>query len=166
MTEKLRKANKTNSMRLLETRRVPYQVHRYAPEIHSAEGVAEVVGLPAERVFKTLVVLPTAPGRPLLAMIPGNAQLDLKALARAAGEKKLRMATQHEAESLTRLRVGGISALALMDKGFRIYLDESARRWETILVSAGERGTNLELPPDALIEVTGAAVATIVAAHP
>jgi Cys-tRNA(Pro)/Cys-tRNA(Cys) deacylase len=117
------KVEKTNAMRVLEARGVAYEAHYYPAERHSAEEVAVLIGRPPEQVFKTLVVMPLeAKARPLLAVVPGNRELDLKLLAKAAGQKKLRMATQREAESLTGLLVGGISALALLNKGFKVYL--------------------------------------------
>jgi Cys-tRNA(Pro)/Cys-tRNA(Cys) deacylase len=144
-------------MRLLDSRKVVYEVHRFSPDIHSAEGVADALGLPAGQVFKTLVALPTTGrGRPLLAIIPAPHELDLKRLAEAAGEKKVRMATQKEAETLTGLLVGGISALALLNKGFRVYLDKSAAGYAGIVVSAGQRGINLQLSPADLVRLTGA----------
>ncbi|HHX44728.1 MAG TPA: aminoacyl-tRNA deacylase [Chloroflexi bacterium] len=156
------KAHKTNAMRLLDGRRIPYVTHTFSPDIHSAEGVAEVVGMPPEQVFKTLVVLSTAATpRPYLAIIPGHRELDLKKLAQATGEKKLRMASQREAEALTGLQVGGISALALLNKGFTVYLDATAEAFETILVSAGQRGINLELAVADLVAVTGARTADL-----
>lgn len=114
---------KSNVMPLLEAPRLPYQAYTYSPEVRSAQEVARVLGVPAHQVFKTLVVLPIR-GKPLLVLIPGLQTLDLKRLAQAVGEKRLRMATQKEAETLTGLRIGGISALALLDRGFQI----SARR--------------------------------------
>jgi len=158
------RADKTNAMRLLDARGVPYVVHTYSPDIHSAEGVAEAVGLPPEQVFKTLVVVSTA-ARPqsYLAIVPGHREVDLKKLALATGEKKLRMATQREAEYLTGLQVGGISALALLNRGFRVYLDASAQEFDSILVSAGRRGINLQLAPDDLMRVTNALLADLTA---
>ncbi len=155
---------KTNAMRILDAKKIPYTVHTFSPDIHSAEGVAEAVGMPAERVFKTLVVMPEK-GKPLLAIVPGNAELDLRRLAQAAGEKKLRMATQREAESLTGLLVGGISALALLDKGFKVFLDASARNHDRILVSAGQRGINLQLAVKDLEQITRAKLADVARPH-
>jgi len=148
---------KTNSMRLLDARGIPYEVHAFSPGIHSAVGVAESTGVPLERVYKTLVVI-RSDGKPLLAIIPGGCQLSLKKLAHAVGEKKLRMATQREAERLTGLRVGGISALALTGRGFPVYLDRRALSLENIVVSAGRRGINLGLAVGDLVGVTGAEV--------
>lgn len=157
------KTTVTNAMRLLDSRGIAYEALAFSPDIHSARGVAEALGLPAERVFKTLVVLPVSSERPkpLLAIIPGTCELDLKALARVAGEKRLRMATQREAESLTGLLVGGISALALLHKHWPIYLDISAQEDTWFLVSAGQRGLNLRLAVQDFIAVTGARLVSI-----
>jgi Cys-tRNA(Pro)/Cys-tRNA(Cys) deacylase len=148
----------TNAMRMLDSRGIAYQALAFSPDIHTATGVAEALDLPPERVFKTLVVMPDTPvrGRPLLAIIPGDAELDLKALAQAAGEKKLRMATQREAESMTGLLVGGISALALLSKRWATYVDASARDEPWFVVSAGQRGLNLRLAVDDFLAVTQA----------
>lgn len=154
------KPEKTNAMRLLEAKGIHYVAHYYSPQIHSAEEVAKAVGLPAGQVFKTLVVV-SERGRPLLAIIPGDRELDLKKLAHVAQEKKLRMATHREAESLTGLLVGGISALALLHKGFPVYLDTHANEYAQILVSAGQRGINLQLAVEDLIRVTRACTADI-----
>lgn len=148
-------APKNNVLRLLDSRKVPYQAFTYADEIHSAEGAAEAIGAPAEQVYKTLVVLRER-GRPLLVLVPGGHELDLRRLAKGVGEKKLRMATQREAESLTGLLVGGISALALLNKGFEVYIDASASRYEQVYVSAGQRGLNVRLPVADLVRLTGA----------
>jgi Cys-tRNA(Pro)/Cys-tRNA(Cys) deacylase len=150
-------AVKTNAMRVLDSHKVAYEVHEYSPEIHSAVEAAHAMGAPVERVYKTLVVMRDAPrARPLLVMVPGGHELDLRVLARFTGDKKLRMATQKEAESLTGLRVGGIGALALLNRGFEIWLDGAALDAERIFVNAGQRGVNLELRVDDLVRVTGA----------
>jgi len=148
---------KTNAMRVLDQRKVAYAVREYLPEIHSAAEAAQAMDVPVERVYKTLVVLREAPrAKPLLVMAPGDHELDLRELARSTGDKKLRMATQKEAESLTRLLVGGIGALALLNRGFEIWIDPAARAHERIYVNAGQRGINLELRVDELVQVTGA----------
>jgi Cys-tRNA(Pro)/Cys-tRNA(Cys) deacylase len=89
-------------------------------------------------------------------MIPGDSELHLKQLAHALREKKLRMATQKEAEALTGLQVGGISPLALRHKNFQVYLDRTAERLERILVSAGRRGVDVHLHVTDLVHATGA----------
>ena len=85
----------------------------------------------------------------------------ISALAQAAGEKKVRMATQREAESMTGLLVGGISALALLQKRWATFLDASARDGAWLVVSAGQRGINLRMAVDDLLAVTQAKVASI-----
>jgi len=151
---------KTNSMRFLESQRVTYRTHEFSPEIRSAADLATALGVPAAQVFKTLVVLRER-GRPLLVMIPGDRSLNLKALAKAVGEKKLSMAAHREAEALTGLEVGGISALALMHKGFQVYADKGMLDFPEVYVSAGTRGTNLGLSPQDLIRVTRARVVEV-----
>ncbi|MGI6368473.1 MAG: aminoacyl-tRNA deacylase [Anaerolineae bacterium] len=148
----------TNAMRMLDSRGIGYEALTFSTDIHSATGVAAELGLPPERVFKTLVALPdtAARGRPLLAVVPGDSELDLKALAQAAGEKKVRMATQREAESLTGLLVGGISVLALLQKRWPAFLDQSAREGAWLIVSAGQRGINLRMTVDDYLAVTQA----------
>ncbi|NLG27689.1 MAG: aminoacyl-tRNA deacylase [Chloroflexi bacterium] len=158
------KTEKTNAMRLLEGKRVVYTAHHwtYAADQHAAGDVAVQLGLPPAQVFKTLVVLsPTPKARPLLVIVGGDREVDLKKLAAAAAEKKLAMATQREAETLTGLQVGGISALALINKGYRIYLDAAANAWPTIVVSAGQRGVSVQLGVADLVKVTGARVADV-----
>jgi len=148
---------KTNAMRMLEARKIPFETYTFDPDIHSAEGVAEALGLPTHQVYKTLVVV-RQQSKPLLVLVDGDRELDLKRLARVVGEKKLRMASYNEAESLTGLQVGGISALALINRGFDVYLDRAATELSHILVSAGYRGINLKLSVKDLIRITKAKV--------
>ena len=109
------KLDKTNAVRFLDAQRVPYEALSYDAEIHSAVGVAEVLGVPADRVYKTLVVVSEERGaRPHLVMIAGPDELDLRLLARSLEAKAVRMAPQRDAERLTGLQVGGIGALALI----------------------------------------------------
>ncbi|MCX6043535.1 MAG: aminoacyl-tRNA deacylase [Chloroflexi bacterium] len=150
---------KNNVTRFLDSKRVTYQVFTYDYEagVHSAVEVAAAIGLPAQQVFKTLVTLADEPNRkPLLVIIPGPDTLDLKALAKATNIKKVRMSTHDQAESLTGLQTGGISPLALINKGFDVYLDEQAQAFERIAVSAGQRGANILLPVKELIKLTRA----------
>ena len=154
------KTEKTHAMRVLDAKGVPYRavVYDTSGAFHTGEEAAQLVGAAAERVYKTLVVLrdgvPRA--RPLMVMVRVDAEVDLKLLAVSTGDKKLRMATQREAEQLTGLRVGGISALALRRPVFDVLLDEPARQLERIHVSAGARGVDLELAVTDLVAATGA----------
>jgi Cys-tRNA(Pro)/Cys-tRNA(Cys) deacylase len=151
---------KTNAARLLETRGIAHHVRVYDPEraFHSADEAAAILGVPGASVLKTLVVLREAPGRakPLLVLVPSDRQVDLKHLAQVLGEKRLRMATQREAEQLTGLKVGGISALAVRSGTFEVLVDARAASWERVHVSAGVRGVDLELGVADLLAVTGA----------
>ena len=154
-----------NATRLLDSRKVAYVVHEYDYDsgVHSAVDVAEAVGLRENQVFKTLVALPDQPNaKPVLAIIAGPDTLDLKLMAKALKVKKARMASHAQAEELTGLKTGGISALALMNRGFRVFIDVKALESPTIAVSAGQRGVNLELAPDDLIKVTKARVVELV----
>ncbi len=147
---------KLNSMRVLEAQGVRYEVLSFPDTIHSAVGVAAYYGLPPAQVYKTLVVV-LAQGKPALVLIAGDREIQLKRLAPALGEKKLRMATQKEAEAWTGLKVGGISALALCQRGFPVYIDRTAAVLDEIIVSAGQRGMDIRLTVPDLVRVTGAA---------
>lgn len=148
---------RNNVTRLLESRKIQYEVFELPPEKHSAEETAELLGVPPEHVYKTLVVLREAKGKkPLLVMVPAGRELNLKTLAASLGEKKLKMATQREAEALTGLQVGGISALALLNKGFEICIERAALALPYIHISAGQRGANLRLNVSDLTTLTNA----------
>jgi Cys-tRNA(Pro)/Cys-tRNA(Cys) deacylase len=150
---------KNNVTRLLDSHQIRYTVHTYdyAAGVRSATEVAAAIGLPPERVYKTLVVLADRPDRkPMLVAVPGPDTLDLKALAKAARTKKVKMASHAQAESLTGLQTGGISPLALLNRGFQIYVSKDAQAHGSIAVSAGQRGANLELQVDDLVKLTGA----------
>ncbi len=155
-----RKNEKTNAMRVLDRKKVSYKPVYFSPEIHSADGVAETIGVPASHVYKTLAVIRPR-GKPLLVMVAGDRRLNLKKVAKAAGSKSVRMATYQEAERLTGLKVGGISALALLDKGFDVFIDRRALEMEKVFVSAGKRGINLQLSVADLVRVTKAVPADV-----
>lgn len=146
---------KTNAMRALDQRHVAYTPFYYSDTIHSAAEVAPLLGVPASEVFKTLVAL-TDDGRQLLVITPGDRELDLRLVARGVGAKAAHMALQREAERLTGLKVGGISPLALLDKRFEIYLDNTAAQMEELYLNGGQRGINIKLRVDDLIALTGA----------
>jgi Cys-tRNA(Pro)/Cys-tRNA(Cys) deacylase len=146
---------RTNTMRFLDSRKVQYEVHAFSPDIHSATEAAAAMGAGPSTVYKTLVVQRTR-GKPLLVMVAGDKQVDLGMLAASVGEKKLRLASHRDAEELTGLQVGGISALALIDKGFDICIDRVAQSLERITISAGQCGLNLCLSVSDLVQVTRA----------
>lgn len=151
-----------NVTRLLDAKKIPYTAFELPPEKLGARETARLLQVPARRVFKTIVTLRSTPGsRPVLALIPGDCQLNLKALASALGEKKMHLPTQHEAEQLTGLQAGGISPLALINRGFSVIIDRSALDEDLIHVSGGQRGLNIRLPVKALIQLTRAQIAAI-----
>jgi Cys-tRNA(Pro)/Cys-tRNA(Cys) deacylase len=148
---------KTMAMRVLEGKKIAYTILTYPDELRDAVEIANVLNLKPSLVFKTLVVLPPETGKkPILVMIPADRQLDLKSLALVAGAKKLKMATHREAESITGLEVGGISALALLNKGFQIFIDDSAQSLAEVCVSAGKRGLQIKINIKDLITATNA----------
>lgn len=152
---------KNNVTRYLDGQKVKYQVFTYDYDggVHSAVEVAGAIGLPPEQVFKTLVALADDPRRkPMLVIIPGPETLDLKLLAKATNVKKTKMSTHEQAEQLTGLKTGGISPLALINKGFDVCLDERANAYESIAVSAGQRGANVLLPVKDLVRLTRARI--------
>jgi Cys-tRNA(Pro)/Cys-tRNA(Cys) deacylase len=156
-------AKKLNSMRLLEQHDILYEAITYgeAGAFHDAEEVAEILGVPVEIVYKTLVVEPAGSKKPCLALIAANRNLDLKRIAAITGAKKAAMASQKDAEKITGLKVGGISALALTHKHWPVFIDQAALENEHILVSAGQRGIQLRVPTSALIQLVGAKIADI-----
>lgn len=153
--------NKLNSMRLLEQHKIPYEVVEFSDELRDAELIAEVLGIPPSLVYKTLVVEPDGGGKPMLVMLASDRHLALKKLAVVSGHKKVRMAAHKDAEALTGLKVGGISALALTQKNWLVFLDQSASQEQHLLVSGGQRGVDLRVPVNALIRLTHARLADI-----
>ncbi|GHO67207.1 Cys-tRNA(Pro)/Cys-tRNA(Cys) deacylase [Ktedonobacter sp. SOSP1-52] len=152
------KGVRTQAMRALDAKKVAYTVHTFDDSIRDAQQVAQTLGLPPEQVFKTLVLLreDDLQGRPFLLMVPANCEVDLRLVARELDIKGVRMASHMQAEKLTGLKVGGISALALLQKPFPVYLDRSAQAFAEILVSGGQRGVDLQLRVADLLQVTGA----------
>jgi Cys-tRNA(Pro)/Cys-tRNA(Cys) deacylase len=152
---------KTNAARLLDEAGIRYELREYEvdPDDLSAETVAGKVGLPAEQVFKTLVVRGERTGV-CLAVIPGNAELDLKALAKLAGDRKMELAALREVQPLTGYIRGGVTALA-GKKDYPVFLDETMILFDLISVSAGMRGTQILLKPDDYIQITRATLGEI-----
>ena len=150
-------AAKPLALRLLEQRKIAHQVYAFDATIRAADAVALHTGVDPALVYKTLVVEQDPPkGKPYLVMMPSTREIDLKRFAASVGVKKLRMASHKDAESYTGLQVGGISALALLGKGFPVYIDAEALQHEHILVSAGQGGMDVRLAVDDLVALTGA----------
>lgn len=145
--------------RLLEGRGVVYRLlEAEVTEKISATELAQRLGIDPHRLYKTLVVVPERQAHPLLILIPGDEELDLKALRARVNQKDLRMATQVEAESRTGLQTGGISPLALLHRGFAIYADERINEEAQVHISAGKRGKVLALAPGDLLSLTSARI--------
>lgn len=149
-----------NVTRLLDSKKIHYKAFELSVEKHSAVETAHLIGVDPGLVYKTIVVTRQI-GKPILAVIPGPNRLDLKLLAAVLGEKKLFLPTEREAEQLTGLQAGGISPLALINRGFRVVVDTAAQDRPDIHVSGGQRGLNICLPVKALIELTRARFALI-----
>lgn len=156
------KQKKTNAARILDEKKIGYTLIEYAvDEEHlDAVHVAQEVGLPPEQVFKTLVVRGDKTG-PVFAVIPGNGELDLKALAKASGNKRAEMVHLKEVLPLTGYIRGGCSPLGAK-KNYPVYLDETCILWDKIAISAGLRGMQIFLNPDDLVKATGAVVVNII----
>jgi Cys-tRNA(Pro)/Cys-tRNA(Cys) deacylase len=152
---------KTNAARLLDTLRITYELRDYdAGDEHlAAEEVARRVGMSAEQVFKTLVVRGDRTGV-LLAVVPGDAALDLKALAKLSGDRKCDTVALKEVQPLTGYVRGGVTALACK-KDYPTYVDETVDLFDAISVSAGVRGTQIVLAPREYVRATKATVGSI-----
>ena len=150
-----------NVTRFLDARKVVYRVYETPAEKLGALETAKFLNVQPEMVFKTIVVTREKPRKPLLAVVPGSWNVDLKLLAAFLGEKKVHLPTEREAEQLTGLQAGGISPLALINKGFQVVLDSSAQKFSEIHISGGQRGINIKLPVSDLIKLTTAHVASI-----
>lgn len=152
---------KTNAARLLDAQGIAYQVREYEvdPDDLMAESVARKIGLPAEQVFKTLVARGDKNGI-CFAVVPGDQQLDLKALAHLTGDKKIDTVPLKEVQPLTGYIRGGVTALAAK-KAYPVFADETIELFDVISVSAGIRGAQLLLAPADYLRVTGAKVGAI-----
>lgn len=133
-----------NVTRFLDARKVKYTAHELPAEKLGAMEAAQFMNVPSEQVFKTIVTK-REKGKPVLAVIPGPRVVDLKLLASFLGEKKISLPTEREAEQLTGLQAGGISPLALINKGFQVVIDSSAQEFEEIYISGGQRGLDIQL---------------------
>jgi Cys-tRNA(Pro)/Cys-tRNA(Cys) deacylase len=152
---------KTNAIRLLDTLQISYDLREYEvdPEDLSAETVARKIGLPPEQVFKTLVAKGDRNGV-CLAVVPGNAELDPKALAKVSGDRKIELVPLKKVQPLTGYIRGGVTALACK-KDYPVYLDETALLFDVISISAGVRGTQILLKPEDYIRAVRATVGEI-----
>lgn len=152
---------KTNAARLLDSAGVTYEIREYDvdPDDLAAESVAAKVGLPPEQVFKTLVARGDRSGV-LFAVVPGDQQLDLKALAKLSGDRKVDTVPLKEVQPLTGYIRGGVTALAAK-KHYPVYVDETIELFDVVSISSGMRGVQIILAPADYIRVTNAIAGAI-----
>lgn len=150
-----------NVTRMLDAKKISYQAHALPEKKLGAVEAAMHLGVSPAQVYKTIVAIRSTPGKPILGVIPGDTELDLKQLAATLGEKKIKLASHNQAEELTGLQTGGISPLALINKGFQVMLDQKALQNKTVFISGGQRGLNIELSPQDLIKLTNARTAPL-----
>lgn len=154
-------AAKTNAVRLLDQLRISYELREYEvdPNDLAAETVAAKIGLPPEQVFKTLVARGERNGV-CMAVVPGDQELNLKALATAAGERKVELVPVKELRPLTGYIRGGVTALA-GKRDFPVYADETIELFDVISISAGMRGLQILLAPADYLAATSARLADL-----
>jgi Cys-tRNA(Pro)/Cys-tRNA(Cys) deacylase len=152
---------KTNAARILESLAIPYTLQEYEvdPDDLSAVSVARKIGLPVEQVFKTLLTT-TGPDQHVFAVIPGDAELDFKKLARAAGARKAEMVSLKDVQPLTGYIRGGVTVFGAK-KDFPVFADETIELFDFISVSAGQRGVQILLAPQDYLRVAKATVADL-----
>ncbi|HEX8800986.1 MAG TPA: Cys-tRNA(Pro) deacylase [Terriglobales bacterium] len=157
---------KTNAVRLLDSLRVHYELCEYAvdPDDLAAESVAAKIGLPAEQVFKTLLARGDRNG-PCFAVIPGNYELDLKALAKLSGDRKVELVPLKQVQPLTGYIRGGVTVLGAK-KDFPVFVDETMELWDVVSISAGVRGTQVLVAPRDYLRITNAVLAEIAMEKP
>jgi Cys-tRNA(Pro)/Cys-tRNA(Cys) deacylase len=153
--------SKTNAVRLLDSLGISYELRAYEvdPEDLTAISVARKIGLPPEQVFKTLLSH-TNTGEHLFAVIPGDAELDLKKLAHAAGAKKAELASLKDVEPLTGYIRGGVTIMGAK-KPFPAFADETIELFDVISVSAGQRGLQVILSPADYLRASEATLADL-----
>jgi len=154
-------AQKTNAARLLDQMGIHYELRQYEvdPDDLAAETVAAKIGLPPEEVFKTLVARGDRSGI-CMAVIPGDQELNLKALATAAGERKIQLVPVKELQSLTGYIRGGVTALAAK-RAFPVYVDETIELFDVVSVSAGIRGLQILIAPADYLRASNGQIAAI-----
>jgi len=152
---------KTNAARILESLAIPYTLQEYDvdPDDLSAIAVARKIALPVEQVFKTLLTT-TGPDQYAFAVIPGDAELDFKKLARAAGSRKAEMVSLKDVQPLTGYIRGGVTVFGAK-KDFPVFADETIELFDFISVSAGQRGIQILLAPQDYLRVAKGTVADL-----
>jgi Cys-tRNA(Pro)/Cys-tRNA(Cys) deacylase len=153
--------SKTNAARLLDQLGIHYELREYEvdPNDLAAETVAAKIGLPPEQVFKTLVAHGDRNGV-VMAVIPGDQELNLKALAAAAGERKIQLVPVKELQALTGYIRGGVTALTAK-RDFPVYVDETIELFDVVSISAGVRGLQILIAPADYLRATNGTIAAL-----
>jgi Cys-tRNA(Pro)/Cys-tRNA(Cys) deacylase len=152
---------KTNAVRLLDSLNIRYELREYEvdPDDLAAETVAAKIGLPADQVFKTLLARGDRNG-PSFAVIPGNTELDYKAMAKLTGDRKVELVPLKEVQPLTGYIRGGVTVLGAK-KDYPVYADETIEMWDVVSISAGVRGTQILIAPGDYLRITNGSVGEI-----
>ncbi len=158
-----KKESKTNALRIVEQQKIPYTLYHYTwseDEVSANHVADQLLEKKEAQIFKTLLFVGNVTG-PIVAVIPSNQEADLKKLAKLSGNKKVELLHLTELEKTTGYIRGGCSPVG-MKKQFSTYLDSSVEIWDEMIVSAGRRGIQMGLAPQALIRLTKAIVGTII----
>ena len=142
-----------NITRLLDSKKISYTIHSLPDKKLSAVDTAAFLNVSLDQVFKSIVLTRTNPGKPIIAIIPASCEANTKKIAKQVKEKKVAVTTLQQAEKLTGLMAGGISPLALINKGFEFLLDESALKLDRMYISGGQIGIIINLSISAFVDI-------------
>ena len=148
--------NKTNAIRILEKEDISYEIREYAidDDVLTAEGVAEVLGFKPERIFKTLILRGDRSG-PMIALTPAGTEINVRALAKASGDKRVEMVPLREVRDLTGYERGAVTPLGIQ-RSYPVFIDETVQLWDIVGISGGAKGLEILLAPSDLLRVTNA----------
>ena len=138
---------KNNVIRLLDSHGIHYTSYNLPERKIGGQELSEILNIPPAQIFKTIVLVRKERGKPILALVSADSEVNLKMVARALKVKKVHMATEREAERITGLKAGGISPFALLNRGFQVIIDSSVFNHTAINVSGGQLGLNIRLNP-------------------
>ncbi len=151
--------NKTNAIRILEKAGISYELREYDIDdgALTAEGVADVLGHEPERIFKTLILRGDRSG-PMIALAPAGTEINVRALAKASGDKRVEMVPLRDVRSLTGYERGAVTPLGIQ-RNYPVFIDETVELWDIVGISGGEKGLEILLAPSDLLSVTSAVTA-------
>lgn len=146
---------------MLNAKHIEYQAYELPVRKLSAVETAELLQVPVSEVCKTIVAVRQQAGKPILVVIPGDKEVNTKSLAKEIGEKKVSITTQKDAEKITGLKAGGISPLALINRGFQVLIDTQAQNINKVYISGGQLGISIRLSPQDLAAMTNACFVSV-----